>query len=156
MLEATEEFYSLAVQGTGCWGWLGKVDTAGYARLGTARGHRVSYEIVYGPIPEGLVIDHQCRNRSCVNPDHLKAVTRKGNRENLKGAHKNNLSGVRGVHYHKQSGKWRARVGHEGVVIYLGLFDTIEAASKAASDKRIELLENSLIDKEAVVEHRGD
>ena len=41
--------------------------------------HRVAYEKAYGPIPEGLVIDHLCRNGLCVNPEHLEAVTRKEN-----------------------------------------------------------------------------
>lgn len=149
MFEA--RFEALAVKSPGCWGWAGTIDKTGYARLGTLRAHRVSYALANGPIPDGLLVDHQCRNRACVNPDHLKAVTRKGNRENLSRAHKNNISGVRGVHYHRQTGKWRARVGHNGEVIYLGLFDTVEAASKAAKDKRIELLENSLIDREVVV-----
>lgn len=143
-----ERFNRLAVQQDGCWGWLGSIDIYGYARIGSDRGHRVSYELAYGTIPEGKIIDHQCRNRSCVNPAHLKAVTRKGNRENLSGAHKNNVSGVRGVHYHRATGRWRARVGHNGEVVYLGLFDTVEEASAAASAKRRELLENSLIDKE--------
>lgn len=143
-----DKFSALVVKSPGCWGWAGTIDATGYSRLGTLRAHRVSYEIAYGNIPEGLIIDHQCRNRFCVRPDHLKAVTRKGNRENLSGAHKNNISGVRGVHYHKATGKWRARVGHNKKVIYLGLFDTVEEAALAATEKRLELLENSLVDKE--------
>ncbi len=61
-----------------CWPWTGKLTAGGY---GTYLGdhsvttvHRISYELHRGPIPEGLWIDHLCRNRRCVNPDHLEAV----------------------------------------------------------------------------------
>lgn len=46
-----------------------------------ARAHRYAYELAYGPIAEGLVIDHLCRNKPCVRPDHLEAVT---NAENIR------------------------------------------------------------------------
>jgi hypothetical protein len=67
----------------GCWLWAGYVNERGYARL-TYRGkiyraHRFSYEAFVGEIPEGLVLDHLCRERSCVNPEHLEAVTNKEN-----------------------------------------------------------------------------
>ena len=42
------------------------------------RGHRLSYTILVGPIPEGYVIDHLCRNRRCYNPAHLEPVTSGG------------------------------------------------------------------------------
>ena len=70
--------------GTGCWVWQRARDMHGYGVIqvrGKALGaHRVAYEIVKGPIPEGLTIDHLCRTRACINPDHLEAVT---NRENI-------------------------------------------------------------------------
>ncbi len=60
-----------------CWEWTG-ANTAGYGVYG--RGpqklvHRMSYELHIGPIPAGLQIDHLCRNRCCLNPDHLEVVT---------------------------------------------------------------------------------
>lgn len=64
---------------TGCWEWHTGRDTNGYGiyilRGKQSRAHRVSYEEYIGPIPEGLVLDHLCRNRSCVNPQHLEPVT---------------------------------------------------------------------------------
>jgi hypothetical protein len=62
----------------GCWAWSRALDN-GYGRFwlnGRNRlAHAVSYEHFVGPIPDGLQIDHLCRNRSCVRPDHLEAVT---------------------------------------------------------------------------------
>ena len=65
----------------GCWNWKGaKSPQHGYGYF-SFRGrsvrpvHRIAYELLKGGIPAGLTIDHLCRNRGCVNPDHLEAVT---------------------------------------------------------------------------------
>jgi len=66
-----------------CWVWTACKDARGYGRFGVDRSnkkaHRLSYELLIGPIPEGTEIDHVCRNKSCINPDHLEAVTHREN-----------------------------------------------------------------------------
>jgi len=63
----------------GCIDWVGSMMWKGYGRFWfrsrAYRAHRFSYELSAGPIGQGLVIDHLCRNRRCVNPLHLEAVT---------------------------------------------------------------------------------
>lgn len=59
----------------GCMRWMGGLNGAGYGSHGRKMAHRIAYEMAFGPIPEGLQIDHLCRNRWCVNPAHLEAVT---------------------------------------------------------------------------------
>lgn len=64
---------------SGCWLWTAHVSEQGYARMMVDRraksAHRFSYEQFVGPIPSGLTIDHRCRVRCCVNPNHLEAVS---------------------------------------------------------------------------------
>ncbi len=63
----------------GCWRWTGSVTPQGYGMFAFSdegkRAHRVMYELLVGPIPEGLTLDHLCRVRHCVNPEHLEPVT---------------------------------------------------------------------------------
>jgi hypothetical protein len=78
---------SIVVDENGCWVWNGSMWSRGYGRFcanGKERpAHRVSYEVFCGPLDPNLEIDHLCRNRACVNPDHLEQVTSKVN--NLRG-----------------------------------------------------------------------
>jgi HNH endonuclease len=59
---------------SGCRLWLGPWDGL-YGTIGQKKAHRVAYEYIKGPIPEGLVLDHLCRVTICINPNHLEPVT---------------------------------------------------------------------------------
>ena len=66
-----------------CHLWTGRKTPRGYGKFRIKRkeyySHRIAYELAKGPIPDGLQIDHLCRNTSCCNPDHLEAVTSQTN-----------------------------------------------------------------------------
>jgi hypothetical protein len=74
-----DRFMRFVTMTPSCWLWTGTKDHDGYGQFSIFhqqyRAHRVAYEIAYGPMPLGLVIDHLCRNRGCVNPCHLELVT---------------------------------------------------------------------------------
>lgn len=62
-----------------CWNWTGAIQSNGYGKIGlngkTPYSHRVAFELSNGPVPDGLELDHLCRNHSCARPSHLEAVT---------------------------------------------------------------------------------
>ncbi|MFD3594293.1 HNH endonuclease signature motif containing protein [Nocardia sp. NPDC058640] len=69
---------------TGCWRWVAAKSTTGYGKFALVAvspgyAHRISYIELVGPVPEGLVLDHLCRNRLCVNPAHLEPVRQRIN-----------------------------------------------------------------------------
>lgn len=81
-----ERFWPKVIKTEGCWIWTANMThpKGGYGRILTGGrrfelAHRVAYKLVKREIPEGMTLDHLCRNRLCVNPDHLEPVTMREN-----------------------------------------------------------------------------
>lgn len=78
-----ERFWARVDKTPDCWNWTASKTASGYGQIWdgqrVAFTHRYAYELLVGPIPEGLTIDHLCRNTSCCNPAHLEAVTQAEN-----------------------------------------------------------------------------
>lgn len=77
-----QRFFDHLIIGDGCWTLDLSPDQYGYAKIcrggnhgPTLTGHRAAYELFRGPVPDGMTLDHLCRNRACVNPWHLEPVT---------------------------------------------------------------------------------
>jgi hypothetical protein len=85
-----------------CWPWLASKER-GYGKFGVngsnARAHRIAYELAFGDVAGGMVLDHLCRNRACVNPLHLEAVSNKDNL--MRGAGNNGALYVHKTHCNK-------------------------------------------------------
>lgn len=135
-----ERFWSKAARGDeGCWLWSASVRQNGYGQINLAgrnrSAHRVAWELAHGEIPTGLLVDHICRHRACVNPDHLRLATKKQNAENREaiGA---GMSGVRGVKWDGSRDAWVAALTHNYQSIHLGRFSTIEEAERAVRAAR--------------------
>ena len=68
---------------SGCWIWLGGKQSSGHGKIRidgkTHQVHRVAFELARGRVPAGLVLDHTCKNPSCINPKHLEPVTQRVN-----------------------------------------------------------------------------
>lgn len=115
----------------------GSIDD-GYVKIiidrNTYRAHRLAFLYVKGVIPTQEV-DHINRIRSDNRWSNLREASKSQNMRN-KGVHKNNLSGVKGVNYRKESGKYRVLIKVKGKIISFGQYDDVELAELVASEVR--------------------
>ena len=147
-----ERFWDKVDKSGECWIWTASVRGPGYGQctIGHKKqgyAHRYSYTLAYGPIPDGHEIDHTCHVRLCVNPDHLRAVTRKQNMENVAGAYRNSASGIRGVWWVERLRRWHAVVRHNNQILHVGWYATADEAEVAAIAMRNELFTHNDADR---------
>jgi hypothetical protein len=134
----------------GHWLWTShKVKGYGHFTIGrnVVKAHRWVYEEMVAPIPDGLEIDHICRVRDCVNPDHLRLATRNQNQENIV-APTNSTTGVRGVTWGRRQRKWKVHAMHLGKTYHGGYFSSLADAERAAIALRNSLFTHNDTDRQ--------
>lgn len=150
MKKLIARFWSKVEKTDGCWNWTASRTRDGYGQFYMDGyhncAHRVAFQLAGGNLDGGLFVDHICHNRSCVNPDHLRAVTQKQSSENTS-LRKDNTSGAQGVSWDSRNGKWRAQIRHHGKRTNLGSFDSLEEAAEVARQKRLELFTHNDLDR---------
>ena len=119
---------------SGCWLWIGGRDTNGYGYVWNGskvvKAQRLIWELEYGSIPNGALLDHICHNRACVNPQHSRLATSAENIQNSK-KRATNKSGYKGVFQRKDNQRWSVSITANYRRISLGCFGTKEAAFHA-------------------------
>ena len=118
-------------------GWfLGSLDNKGYYKIGVLgkdySAHRLAWYLMKGSFPKEQ-IDHINGVRTDNKISNLREVTNSQNQQNIKKA--------RGTCFNKRSKKWESAIGHKGVKIYIGLFNTEEEAHQAYLNKKREIFE---------------
>ena len=150
-LTARERFDSKVNRGAECWTWTAATHPDGYGKFyldgKVEYAHRVAFVWHHGPIGDGMVVDHACHNRACVNPLHLRMVTGKQNQENRCGSASTSKSGVRGVSWNAKRRTWAGFVRHNSATIYLGYFRTVAEAEAVVIAKRLELFTHNNLDR---------
>lgn len=146
----SERFWAKVDKTETCWLWTAAITPRGYGQFVVdgkkVAAHRFIYEQLIAPIPDGMQLDHLCRIRRCVRPDHCRIATNKENHEHV-GVRLDSTSGVRGVAWDKARGRWHARVKHNYKTFHLGRFLTLEEAEAAVIAKRNELFTHNDLDR---------
>lgn len=142
-------FWAKVDKSRGCWSWQAATDRHGYGYIWfnekLVDAHRFSYALAYGECANNLVIDHKCHNSLCVNPSHLRLVTKQQNNENMV-ARKDSKSGIRGVGWSTAVNKWEVRAQVKGKRYFGGYYSDIHEAEKAAIALRNNLMTNNRLD----------
>lgn len=137
--------FTIPEPNTGCFIWLGHLTKLGYGKIGITRivngkkklnmvsAHREAYKYFVGPIPEGLVLDHKCRMRCCVNPDHLEPVTQQENCRRGDAVKNNRLAAA--MRTHCRSGLHRLTVDN---IVFHGGVRLCKACSQANGRRKWE------------------
>lgn len=145
-----ERFWLKVNKGDDCWEWAGS-KLRGYGQFrykgATRYAHRVIYELTYGPIPEGMHVDHTCWSRGCVRPEHLRLLTQAENNQNHPGARIDSTSGVRGARWDPEKRKYEARAAVRGVTTHLGYFADLREAEKVLIAWRRDNMPYSIADQ---------
>jgi len=157
-MNLSERFWSKVDKTDTCWLWTGSLSAQGYGRIqrgsrdeGVVLAHRLAWEWVNGPIPDGMQLDHLCYVHACVRPDHMQLATHGQNQENRDGATRVSKTGRRGVFLAPARSNFRyyTRVGHNGAIYSAGFHDDLEVATEAVRALRNLLHTNNLRDREA-------
>lgn len=145
-----ERFWSYVDKSGACWLWTGGIrGEYGFfnVRPTTVLAHRMSYELANGPIPGGLVVDHICHVKLCVNPGHLQTATVSENGQNHSGPTRRSSSGIRGVWWDRTNRKWVGQAAANGRTYSAGHHDTKAAAAEAVVALRNRIHTNNLPDR---------
>lgn len=133
------KFWEKTVTGVGgCILWNGSMGDSGYGRVKRNKkwvgAHRIAYLFKNKVIPSGFEIDHLCRNRRCVNPEHLEAVSHRDNvLRGASGILRKHITTSKyiGVHWSSTKQKWVARLNVGGKLVFYGYFLSEEGAARA-------------------------
>lgn len=131
-------FWGNVVKEGECDVWTGHLNCNGYGDP-NVRGekwlaHRYAWWSAGLDVPDGLVLDHICWNRACVNIEHLRLATVAQNNASRGVGRSDNTTGYRNVYWHKQSSKWRVAVGGAHVGLFIDKSDAIAAADAARKE----------------------
>lgn len=124
--------------------WYAQQPDTNHYVCGNRQGSLVKLHRYIMSAPKGLMVDHINGNTLDNRKNNLRIVTSSENQQNRRGAQRNSKSGVRGVCWHKQRGKWTTRIRINGQRIYLGLYDSLSDAEKAVIDARQKYMTHSV------------